>query len=142
MKFSAPYLKWFKPFIILLISAHLYSCSSWYVLKEPYAKQINDKKPKLVKVELYDGERMEICNPSIEGDTLTGIILVKKEKRTSLESYYQEDTLTIALHNFNQIKMKKIDSVGPFFATLVICGGFAGIVYLFVKDYAEQKIWE
>lgn len=109
MKFSSTNLKWFKPFIILLIIVHLYSCLSWHVLKEPYIEQINDQKPKLVKSELYNGEGVRIYNSSIKEDRMSGIILEKKDKETFLPALCQDGTSSVSQCDFNLIKEKKIN---------------------------------
>lgn len=76
---------------------------------------------------------VQIYNPSIQQDSMSGIILEIKDKETFLIALYQDETLSVSQCDFNLIKEKKID---PGLTIFPLMGGIiAGIVIVAFTDF-------
>ena len=118
MKFSSTNLKWFNPFIILLIIAHVYSCSSWKIINQPVEENIEQEKPKIIEVETIYGKKINLKNPLIAGDSLFGIYV-----GNNLSNYQSKnDSIYIPLKDIMQIKQEKVNPVVLFGLGVILVG--------------------
>ena len=123
MRIISLHKKWHKPFIVLLIISHLFSCSQWKLIKEPIEVAIS-KKPELIKVEKTDKERIEVYNPFIDGDSLKGFL----HHRIGLTTSFSIDSTSISLGDIRQIYLGHTISTAPI-------STFLGVVFIVVVVY-------
>lgn len=113
---------------------------SWYVGKEPYNKQINEEKPRLVEVELINGKKIELHNPYLQSDDLIGVIITENRER------FQKHTVSISLLHIKQIKEKEIDAGVTVIFILLCLGIVAGVTYAILSsiewNFPSSMEWE
>ena len=107
MKTILDNMKWQKPFLVLLISTYLMSCTHWKVLKEPYREQIEKDKPNVIKVESVYGRKIILKNPNIVGDSLLAIY----ERNDPMTFQIKSDTIYVSMDEIRQIKKETVNPI-------------------------------
>ena len=58
----------------LLLAVHLTGCHSWHTATMSPAEVITDEQPSTVRVTLTDGTRLTVDDPTIQNDTIGGVV--------------------------------------------------------------------
>lgn len=61
-----------RPVAVLLVVVQVAGCTSWHVETLPPAELISQKHPGRLRVEQFDGKRVMVYRPEVQGDSLRG----------------------------------------------------------------------
>ena len=131
MRFSSNIICYKRPIIVLLICAHLVSCTQWLLIKKPAEQYITKEKPEWIEVELLNGDKLILNKPFIVNDQLFG---------TTIKNNLEGDettraTICVAVNEIKKLKEKKsVDKdviVTSIFGILVFVGivAIVGLIY-------------
>ena len=103
----------------ILLPCWLLACSSWKTQQTSPQQVLGNEQPGKVRVTLTDGSREVLQDPSVSGDTLTGV-------RDDGEQ------VSIPLTSVSALELREGDAVKSVLLTVGILGVVAGGVYLAV----------
>jgi hypothetical protein len=121
-------IKWQKPFLVLLISTYLMSCTHWKVLREPYSEQLKKEKPEIIEVESIYGRKIIMKHPHIVGDSLFGIY----ERNDPVGFGQLSDTIAVGVNEIVTIREEKKFHESRTGSLIVGTSLFIGIVIIAV----------
>jgi len=135
MKIILVNIKWYKPFIVLIIFMQLFSCQSWILMKEPL-ENIIDENPEKVKIINRQQQEIKLSFPYLEGDSLKGLVVDYHSK-----NMFSEDTICMPVDRITKIYVEKSGAHATLML-LVIVGGIAVLLVLWGKQAVGDEVSE
>jgi len=119
---------WLNPFIILLISSHLFGCYSWKQTHKPIEEVVAEK-PESIRVEKTDSSLVELYNTFIVNDSLKGYLFSGSSPTSESVKYFSKISI-------NEIQNIYIRGLNPFTTALLI----SGVVIIIMMGYVAGAV--
>ena len=116
-------IKWYKPFIVLIIFMQLVSCQSWILKKEPIENIINQK-PEEVKIINRQQQKIKLSFPYLERDSIKSGRFDDNSNRMIAEG-----TISVPVQEISQIYVEKSDA-HPTMVLLIFIGVITFLIVL------------
>ncbi len=94
------------------------ACTSMQVQRAPTSAVVNDRQGRDIRVTLASGERVNLFDATLRGDSIVGYTAKKTDMRTQLRAVATADVTEVAVQKFSPIRT--VFAVGAVVAAVAI----------------------